>query len=209
MARLIAVSIRSSSGWRRLPRARSTSLTPLRQVSITKAMMAASSSGNQPPSNSLTELAAKKMQSISEEEAVDRDHDERRITPLDRHQRRQQRRDGHQQRHGDAVGAGQRVGGAEAAARRPASRPPAASSRAARRSGPSRRWWCGSMCMRGRKPSWIGLLGQRKRAGDDRLRGDDGGQRGEGDQRVVHPIGRELVERIVDAPSDRSAAAPP
>ena len=43
--RLTAVSIRSSSGWRRFPRARSTSLTPLRQVSITKAMIAASSSG--------------------------------------------------------------------------------------------------------------------------------------------------------------------
>ena len=62
---LTAVSIRSSSGWRSSPRARSTSLTPLRQVSIRNAMTAASSSGNQPPSSSLIELAAKKMQSIT------------------------------------------------------------------------------------------------------------------------------------------------
>ena len=62
--RLTAVSIRSSSGWRSLPRARSTSLTPLRQVSIRNATTAASTSGNQPPSNSLSEFAAKKMQSM-------------------------------------------------------------------------------------------------------------------------------------------------
>ena len=48
-----------------------------------------------------------------EEESVDRDHDERRIAPLDRHQRRQQRGDGHQQCHGDAVGAGEGFRGAE------------------------------------------------------------------------------------------------
>ena len=48
-----------------------------------------------------------------EEEAVDRDHEDRRIAPLDRDQRRQQRGDRHQQRHRDAVGAGQRVRGAE------------------------------------------------------------------------------------------------
>ena len=49
-----------------------------------------------------------------EEEAVDRDHEDRRIAPLDRDQRRQQRGDRHQQRHRDAVGAGQRIRGAEA-----------------------------------------------------------------------------------------------
>ena len=37
---------------------------PLRQVNITNATAPASSSGNQPPSCSFTELAAKKMQSM-------------------------------------------------------------------------------------------------------------------------------------------------
>src|SRR4029077_10283624 len=48
---LVAVSIRSASGWRKLRRAPSTSLAPLRQVSITNATAPASTSGNQPPSS--------------------------------------------------------------------------------------------------------------------------------------------------------------
>ena len=67
---LTAVSIRSSSGWRSFARAASTSFTPLRQVSIMKATRAASSSGNQPPSNSLIELAEKKITSITKKKPL-------------------------------------------------------------------------------------------------------------------------------------------
>ena len=58
----------------RLPQAmlapRSTSRWPVRQVSIRKATATASSSGNQPPSNSLIEFAAKKSEIDDQEEAV-------------------------------------------------------------------------------------------------------------------------------------------
>ena len=42
------------------------------------------------------------------------------------------------------------------------------------------------------------LLRQGKHARDDGLRGDHGGEGGERDQRVVHPVRGELEERIVD-----------
>ena len=48
-----------------------------------------------------------------EEEAIDRDHDDRRIAPLDGDEGGQQGGDRHQQRHGDAIRAGERVRRAE------------------------------------------------------------------------------------------------
>jgi hypothetical protein len=61
----------------------------------------------------LVEFAAKKTQSMTKEEAVHRDHDDRRIAPLDGDEGGQQGGDRHQQRHGDAIGAGERVRRAE------------------------------------------------------------------------------------------------
>ena len=164
----------------------STSLTPPRQVSIRNAIEAASSSGNQPPSSSLVELAAKKMQSMTRKKPLTANHDERRVAPLDRNQRRQQRGDRHQQRYGDAIGARERIRSAEA------------EHRAKRRGGEqpvhqrhidlADRVAGGVVDVHARQEAELDrLLGQRKHAGDDRLRGDHGRDRGEGDQWVVQP----------------------
>ena len=55
----------TSSGWRRVSRTASSTRLPVIQVSIRKATAKASSSGNQPPSNSFTLLAAKKIRSMT------------------------------------------------------------------------------------------------------------------------------------------------
>ena len=113
-----------------------------------------------------------------EEEAVDRDHDDRRIAPLDRDQRRQQRGDRHQQRHRDAIGAGERVRRAEAehgAQRRRRQQPVDQ-----RHIDLADRVAGGVLDVHARQEAELDrLLGQRKHARDDRLRGDHGGERRE------------------------------
>ena len=137
-----------------------------------------------------------------EEESVDRDHDDRRIAPLDRHQRRQQRGDGHQQRHRDAVGAGEGFRGAEVqhgAQRRRRQQPVHQ-----RHVDLADRVRGGVLDMHARQEAELDrLLRQGKHARDDRLRGDHGGECGECDQRVVHPVRRELIERIFKRLRDR------
>ena len=158
--------------------------------------MPASSSGNQPPSNSLIEFAAKKMDVDDQEEAVDRDHEEGRKTPLDRDQRREQGGDRHQKRHGDAIGAGKCVRAAENQDRpRPGGKQPVHQ----RYVNLSDRMAGGVLDVHPRQESELDrLLGQREHTRYDRLRGDHGRKRGERNKGIVQPVGGELIERVIE-----------
>ena len=133
-----------------------------------------------------------------QEEAVDGDHEDRRIAPLDRDQRRQQRRDRHQQRHRDAVGAGQRVRGAEAdhGAERRGRQQPVHQRHIDLADGVAG-GVAGSACAAGSRAGSI--------AGSAKTRPEmiaceaiTVATRRERDQRVMQPVRRELIERIVD-----------
>ena len=132
-----------------------------------------------------------------EEEAVDADHEDRRIAPLQRDQRGEQRGDCHQQRYRDAIGAGQRIRHAKAdhgAERRRCEQP------VHQRNVDLADGVAGGVpdIHARQKADLDRLLGQRIHARDDRLRGDDSRDRREGHQRIMQPVRRELVERVVD-----------
>ena len=194
---LTAVSIRSSSGWRS---AAARALDQLDAAAPGQHQERDDAGEQQRKPAALEQLDRVRGEENAvdhEEEAVDRDHDDRRIAPLDRDQRRQQRGDRHQQRHRDAIGAGERVRRAEAdhrAERRRRQQPVHQ-----RHIDLAHRVAGGVADMHARQEAELDrLLRQREHARDDRLRGDHGGEGGERDQRVMHPVRRELVERIID-----------
>ena len=124
--------------------------------------------------------------------------------PLDRHRRRQKSRDRHEQRYGYSVGAGQIVGRPERhhRAQRCNRQCPVHEGHinlSALEAGgvQHRRTW--------EEAELDCLLGQRERAGNDRLRRDDRRQGGEGDKAVVKPARSEPVKRVCQALVDRSA----
>ncbi len=194
--RLTAVSIRSSSGWR------SSHARPLHQSDA--AAPGEHQERHHGCQHQRKPAALEQFGRIgSEEDAVDDEekavhanHDDRRVTPLDRDQRCQQCRDHHQQRHRDAIGARERFRAAEHhhRAERGSRQQPVhqrhidLADRVAR----------GVVDLHARQEAELDrLLGQRIDAGDDRLRGDHGGDRGQSDQRILRPGGRELIERVV------------
>ena len=61
----------------------------------------------------------------------------------------------------------------------------------------------------GQKAQLDRLLGQRIRAGNDGLRGDDGGHSGERHHRIMRPSRCEQVKRVLDRVRDRQEAARP
>ena len=111
--------------------------------------------------------------------------------------RRQQCRDGHQQRHRDAIGAGQRVRSAEAdhGPERRGGEQPVHQRHIDLADGVAG----GVLDVHARQKAELDrLLGQGKHARNDRLRRNHGGNRRNCDQRILHPVGRELIEGIVD-----------
>ena len=132
-----------------------------------------------------------------QEESVDRRDQHWIVAPLQGDQRGQQGRNGHQERHRNAIGAGERVRGLEGkhrCDRRDCKQPVHR-----RHIDLSDRRACRVPDLHARQEVELHrLLRQGICAGNDRLRCDDCGERREDDERVMRPIRRELIERIVN-----------
>ena len=181
-------STNSSSRCRRLERWCSSRRHPVRQVSIRNAMIAGEQQREPAALDQFRRVGGDEDQVDDEEKPVHRRDCERVVAPFQRDEGRQHGGDRHQHRDGDAVGATERVGGAEA-------------DHGADRANGERpvhdRNIDLALLVTGRvqhahtrqEAELHRLLRERERAGDDGLRGDDGGKRREYDERVVGPIG--------------------
>jgi hypothetical protein len=93
---------------RLLAQALAISARPCFQVIISRNITPPITSGNQPPSSTLTALAAKKVMSTTKKKPVDSRHRPQRQLPAEAdHEEGHHRGDGHVDRHRDAVGRGQ------------------------------------------------------------------------------------------------------